>query len=298
MKINDEQIEAALRGAPRPKAPSNLKSRLISGIQVSKGDTENSPGSAPRNWFSRWWPVLGPGAVSLACAAVITLQQMEIREVKNTIASLPATSESGAAVPATASPAATDGKSRAGDATDNGELDRLRAEAEALKADVAQLEQLQIENAQLRVRLQAASSPFSSDETAFLQAARDRAQSIACVNNLKQIGLACRIWALDNNDKFAPSLVCMSNELSTPKILVCPADTNRVVAPNFFNFASANCSYEYFGADGNETNPTQLLSRCPLHGHIGLVDGSVQSRIAKEHPEKLIQREGKLYFVP
>ena len=35
-----------------------------------------------------------------------------------------------------------------------------------------------------------------------LARAKTRAQSIACVNNLKQIGLACRMWAADNGDQF------------------------------------------------------------------------------------------------
>src|ERR1039458_640520 len=69
-------------------------------------------------------------------------------------------------------------------------------------------------------------------------------QRIDCTNNLKQLGLAYRIWAGDNNDKYpmqvsainggAMELVggpdewktfqVMSNELSTPKILYCPED--------------------------------------------------------------------------
>ncbi|MBU6410293.1 MAG: prepilin-type N-terminal cleavage/methylation domain-containing protein, partial [Verrucomicrobia bacterium] len=35
-----------------------------------------------------------------------------------------------------------------------------------------------------------------------LAAAKRKANQIACVNNLKQIGLAFRIWAGDNGDKY------------------------------------------------------------------------------------------------
>src|ERR1039458_5646304 len=69
----------------------------------------------------------------------------------------------------------------------------------------------------------------------------EHSSRINCVNNLKLIGLAYRIWAGDNNDKYpmqvsttnggAMELVggpdawktfqVMSNELSTPKILYC-----------------------------------------------------------------------------
>src|SRR4029077_1477289 len=66
---------------------------------------------------------------------------------------------------------------------------------------------------------------------------------ISCINNLKQVGLAFRTWTLDHNDKLPISVSVtnggimelpstelvylhfqvLSNELSTPKILVCPA---------------------------------------------------------------------------
>ena len=35
-----------------------------------------------------------------------------------------------------------------------------------------------------------------------LASAKARAQRIACVNNLKQVGLAFRVWALDHQDRF------------------------------------------------------------------------------------------------
>jgi hypothetical protein len=90
----------------------------------------------------------------------------------------------------------------------------------------------------------------------------------------------------------------MSNELNTPKILVCPADTNRPVAKNWESFTTANLSYEYLtpSATNGEAEPQRVLCRCPIHGHIGLCDGSVQSSVVKNHPEWLIERDGKLYM--
>jgi prepilin-type N-terminal cleavage/methylation domain-containing protein/prepilin-type processing-associated H-X9-DG protein len=99
-----------------------------------------------------------------------------------------------------------------------------------------------------------------------LAAAKKKAQKISCTNNLKQVGLATRIWAGDNGDKYpmavaassggasdyfwhngaAPggfvnnpgmAFMVMSNELSTPKIIGCPSD-NLVGHGNYAtNFA-------------------------------------------------------------
>ncbi|MEI2724523.1 MAG: hypothetical protein V9H26_13600 [Verrucomicrobiota bacterium] len=118
--------------------------------------------------------------------------------------------------------------------------------------------------------------------------------SISCINNLKQFGLAVRLWATDNTDVFPPDSLSMSNELNTPKILVCPADTNRVVAKSWDTFSPANCTYEYLtpSATNAEIELTRVVSRCPIHGHIGLCDGSVQGEVAKK-TSRLAQGAGR-----
>jgi len=51
----------------------------------------------------------------------------------------------------------------------------------------------------------------------------------------------------------------MSNELSTPKILICPADVRR--AANDFGTAFGNTNISYFiNLDANEVNPQMMLS--------------------------------------
>jgi type II secretory pathway pseudopilin PulG len=101
-----------------------------------------------------------------------------------------------------------------------------------------------------------------------------------CVNNLKQIGLAFRIWEGDNGGKYpmkvsvtnggAMEVVvngdvsaifrAMSNELSTPKTLRCPQDTKRTVATDFAGgLSGANISY-FVGLDANDQYPQMILA--------------------------------------
>ncbi|MEY4918780.1 MAG: hypothetical protein RL616_2693 [Verrucomicrobiota bacterium] len=107
-----------------------------------------------------------------------------------------------------------------------------------------------------------------------------RSSKIGCVNNLKQIGLAYKIWAGDNNDKYPMELSItnggalewlnttdawktfqlMSNELSTPKILYCPSDSaRRQAATDFDDGMKTRISY-FIGADATDTNPAAFLS--------------------------------------
>ena len=112
-----------------------------------------------------------------------------------------------------------------------------------------------------------------------LAKAKQRAQRIACQNNLKQIGLAFRVWEGDYADKYPPSVpvskggtmdyvpggnayrhfLVMSNEINNPKILYCPSDSDRQPAMSFAQFNNRNLSY-FAGVDADETWPAMLLS--------------------------------------
>jgi len=103
-----------------------------------------------------------------------------------------------------------------------------------------------------------------------------KAPRMKCTNNLKNVGLAARIFATDNNDLLpgayyflsnkidltkldsARYFRTLSNELSTPKILYCPEDKRRKEASSFTNLTSKNISY-FISLTACETNPECIL---------------------------------------
>jgi len=159
---------------------------------------------------------------------------------------------------------------------------------------------------------------------------------ISCTNNLKQLNFAFRIWAGDQNNQMPMQVsitnggamelaeqgsayeifLVMSNELSTPKVLFCPDESNpkRSPANTFGTSAGAgatpltpNNNLSYFvGLDAEDTKPTTILAgddhisvagikpkpglflqatnapvewrneRHPKNGNVALADGSVQ----------------------
>ena len=101
-----------------------------------------------------------------------------------------------------------------------------------------------------------------------------------CVNNLRQIGLATRIWSLEHNETFPPDFLTMSNELISPKILICPEDKQHVAAADWAHFdPKQHVSYEFLLPNAKEADAmSKPAFRCPIHGHVGLGDGSVQPK--------------------
>jgi len=297
----EQEIENVLRSAPKPTPPTGLKGQLIAQVRLPAPRAAVPPlaGSlAPANWLRRWWPVLVPAAASLACAVGLTMQQVEIHSLQQAIQALPRDAGGRATVPS--APAAGTNDAPAGaDAADRTqqEVGRLKELASQLAAEVAQLEQMRGENAKLRTQVAAPPAGLlTPEETEELAKAKERAESIGCINNLKQLGLSVRVWALDNGDMSPPNILEMTNEMSTPKILLCPADHGRQRADTFASYTPANCSYEYLAPSTPETEPNRVLFRCPIHGHVCLSDGSVQAEVAKKHPDWLVQRDGMLYL--
>ena len=149
---------------------------------------------------------------------------------------------------------------------------------------------------------------------------------INCAENLKQVALAFKLWEGDNNDKYPMTVSVtdggameaiaagdavavfqvMSNELSTPKVLVCSEDKNCQWATNFAALTPNNVSY-FVGMDARTNNSKMAWSgddnfeiaglpvksgllkisaltpiawsaaRHKLSGNLMLADGSVQS---------------------
>jgi prepilin-type N-terminal cleavage/methylation domain-containing protein len=125
-----------------------------------------------------------------------------------------------------------------------------------------------------------------------LAKAKQKAVRINCVNNLKQVGLAFNLWAGDNEGHYpqhyasgASTVIpyplptrsgqdslwtffifdVLSNELSTPKVVICPSD-DRTAKTNFaFAFTNpsngGNFSVSYFaGRDADESMPRMFLA--------------------------------------
>jgi prepilin-type N-terminal cleavage/methylation domain-containing protein len=110
-----------------------------------------------------------------------------------------------------------------------------------------------------------------------LAAAKRKAQRINCVSNLKEVALAFKMWAGDNGDRYPQAVVTqyqnggqlpylyltMTNELSTPKILYCPADSmgNHIVTNVWNTIANGvNVNLSYFvDSDAAEPYPQAIL---------------------------------------
>jgi prepilin-type processing-associated H-X9-DG protein len=113
---------------------------------------------------------------------------------------------------------------------------------------------------------------------------------IDCINNLKQLGLSFRIWAGDNGDRYPmqlsvtnggtmesatrgaawPHFQVLSNELNTPKVLVCPKDKPRVQAleklmsvptpyGSYELSFTGSCPVSYFVNVGAEASEPKML---------------------------------------
>jgi hypothetical protein len=149
-----------------------------------------------------------------------------------------------------------------------------------------------------------------------LMTAKSTSEDFRCVNNLKQIGLSFRVWAVDNGDKFPfnvstnsggtlelknsgadgfekdPALhfQVLSNELSTPVILWCPGDKSKSAVADFESLGNENVSYQLrVGEEINDSNPGEVLAVCPIHNNLVRCDGSVQrgSESPANKPRKL-----------
>jgi competence protein ComGC len=112
-----------------------------------------------------------------------------------------------------------------------------------------------------------------------LNKGRGNHSRINCVSDLKQIGLAIRIFGNDHGKEFPwrvplgkggaeervrtgdPSyqFLTMTNELGSPKVLACASDASVSKTGNFTGLSRKNISY-FLCLEGDESSPNNLVS--------------------------------------
>ena len=114
-----------------------------------------------------------------------------------------------------------------------------------------------------------------------LAQAKGKAQSITCVNHLKQMGLAAHLYADDHDGNFPPDFLAMKNQLPAPIVLLCPADPKNGgrAGLTWADFDPSRSSYEYVTRSLTASTPgveKKVLFRCKIHGHECMGDGRVE----------------------
>jgi hypothetical protein len=178
------------------------------------------------------------------------------------------------------------------------EVEKLRAEVEQLQAASRDLPALRTENQRLLAeRATAAASAGVVTEVDPFAEAKNRAQRINCISNIKQICLAARLWEKAHPDVHAlpGNFLVMSNELNTPKILTCAGDTTRTKANSWQEFDGSSVSYELLSPGVDIQDPSVVYVRCLIHFNVGLVDGSAQQLDPANH--RIEKVDGKFKMI-
>jgi hypothetical protein len=147
-----------------------------------------------------------------------------------------------------------------------------------------------------------------------------KAQEISCVKNLKQIGLAFRLWEGDHGDQYPFNVstnaggtmeLCAAGKdgfdsksflhfkamagddyLRVPLLLVCPQDRSKKPATNWASLRPENVTYYLrSGKNISDANPHAILAVCPVDGNVLYCDGTVLDKNGKvpKEDENLLQ---------
>src|SRR6266542_2677181 len=197
--MNDERIEQLLRKAPRSPAPAGLLEKLRTDITRPRRlevRPVNLPEAAP--FVRRWFPAFSLAAIFLACIVAIAVQTNQIAGLKYENATL---QSSAPGLEQLRRDNAEYQRLKVAHEElerlrrDFAELQQLRSEVTRLRAQTQEIDKLRAENQRLALAVQQprqanANDDFFARNDEALEKARAKGETIACVNNLKQIGLA------------------------------------------------------------------------------------------------------------
>lgn len=131
-----------------------------------------------------------------------------------------------------------------------------------------------------------------------LAKAKSKAQTINCVNNVKQLALAARLYSSDNNDNYPTGTNwcdAFNQYAVAPKVYQCPADLAQLRSGYAFNSKLIGMAEKdvdpgtvmIFESDAgwNACGGRESMIAQPRHGGryvVGLADGSVQQMTAAQ----------------
>jgi hypothetical protein len=85
-------------------------------------------------------------------------------------------------------------------------------------------------------------------------------------NQMRSVLVAATlIWPEEHDWRLPADFLCLSNELGSPKILVCASDRFRQAAPNWASFSTNNCSYEVVESGLRKNDTNRIFMRCRIH---------------------------------
>lgn len=299
--MNEENIEALLRKAPAIKTPAGLADKLKRDIRLPRATVNDQHRLDSPSWLRRWLPAVSLAVFLIACVVAVGVQSNIISGLKADNEKLQAAGQNLEQLRADNAEykkllAASQDLDQL--RKDNADLLRLRAEVEQLRAQVQEAEKLRTENHSLQTQIQAANTTKAPAD--FFDQAKANAERVQCMNQLKQIGIAERVWAGDYQDVLPTNYVCMSNELAFRwQLLQCPGDHSSTLS-NWQDVAAGNVSYVMAAPAGTKDtdDPSTVFAYCPIHHNYLLIDGSVQ-HLSPEGVQKCIKTDnGVMKFTP
>jgi hypothetical protein len=299
--MNDTVIENLLFRAPSPEPPAGLLALLQTQIVLPENPpTVRNRANGWQHPLRRWFPVLAFGLFLVSCAVILGVQANLVLQLRRENASLRA--------------AAADLKARGQNdpdaahraqlaelaqlRADHADLLRLRAEVAALRKRADETAQLQADNEKLAAAAQTEGTPAESPEQ------KAQRESTECEMHLKQIGIALRIWAGDNGDRYPTSVIEMTNELGAPILLICPGDrSNEREVKNLRTlgwqaFRPELTSYQFIlSGEKEDSFPQRIIAKCPIHGHVLTADCFVATNALASGRYREVTIDGRLNLI-
>ena len=96
-----------------------------------------------------------------------------------------------------------------------------------------------------------------------LSGARERARRIACLNNMKQIGLSMRMYSADNNEQFPSNFIAVANYVGSnaPTLFICPSSkAGFVAAASVAAMDDSHCCYDLVTGLSEADSPGAMLA--------------------------------------